>query len=94
MRSDYSPLGLSRHLFDVGDRSQLDPIEQRLFRKNHRRVRDRDRLAARRPSYNPPVNSMAGLKQVAPIEDILKNLLGRLPEHDGGQPGPVNLLDD
>ena len=94
MRSDYSPLGLPRYLFDARGRSKLDPIEQRLFRKNHRGVRDRDRLAARRPSYHPPVNSMAALKQVAPLEDISKDLLGRLPEHDGGQPGPVNLLDD
>jgi hypothetical protein len=94
MRSDYSPLGLPRHLFDVRGRSQLDPIEQRLFRKNHRGVRDRDRLAARRPSYHPPVNSMAGLKQAAPLEDILKDLLGRLTEHDGGQSRPVNLPDD
>jgi hypothetical protein len=30
---------------------------------------------------------MAGLKQVASLEDILKDLLGHLPEHDGGQPG-------
>ena len=94
MRSDYSPLGLPRHLFDARDRSQLDPIEQPLFRKNHRGVRDRDRCAALNPSYHPPVNSMATLKQVASFEDILKDLLGRLPEHEGGQSGPVNLLDD
>jgi hypothetical protein len=37
---------------------------------------------------------MATLKQVASFEDILKDLLGRLPEHEGGQSGPVNLLDD
>ena len=94
MRSDYPPLGLSRHVFEVRGRSQLDPIEQRLFRKNHRGVRDRDRIAALNPSYHPPLNSMATLKQVASLEDILKDLLSRLPEHDGGKPGPRELLDD
>jgi hypothetical protein len=94
MRSDYPPLGLAWHAFDVRRRSRLDPIDQRLFRKNHRGVRDRDRPAALNPSYHPPLNSMAALKQVALLEDILKNLLRSLPEHDGGQPGPVKLLDD
>jgi hypothetical protein len=37
---------------------------------------------------------MAGLKQIPSLEDMFKDLLGRLPEHDGGQPGPVNLLDE
>jgi hypothetical protein len=37
---------------------------------------------------------MAALKQVASLEDILENLLSRLPEHDGGKQGPGELLDD